>query len=173
MNVVRDLGCRVAIDDFGAGFTSFRNLQALTVDMVKIDGSFVLNLSHNVDNQLFVRKLMGLADTFGLETVAEFVENADDADFLVNAGVGSISRTYTVKLQDRIIMLEMKVRCAEILPAGQDAALAKLTPKQIVACGLPVTMSWGHLLDRAVRDKLKPAEIKAAIKTWRPDPHRT
>ncbi len=47
--------------------------------MVKIDGSFVLNLSRNVDNQLFVRNLMGLAATFGLETVAEFVENAEDA----------------------------------------------------------------------------------------------
>ena len=60
VNVVRDLGCRVAIDDFGAGFTSFRHLKALTVDMVKIDGSFVRNLTNNVDNQLFIRNLMGL-----------------------------------------------------------------------------------------------------------------
>ncbi len=94
VNVVRDLGCKVAIDDFGAGFTSFRHLKALTVDMVKIDGSFVLNLSRNVDNQLFVRNLMGLAATFGLETVAEFVENAEDADFLLKAGVGLLQGYY-------------------------------------------------------------------------------
>jgi diguanylate cyclase (GGDEF)-like protein len=94
VNVVRDLGCKVAIDDFGAGFTSFRHLKALTVDMVKIDGSFVLNLSRNVDNQLFVRNLMGLAATFGLETVAEFVENAEDADFLLKAGVGYLQGYY-------------------------------------------------------------------------------
>jgi EAL domain-containing protein (putative c-di-GMP-specific phosphodiesterase class I) len=94
VNVVRDLGCKVAIDDFGAGFTSFRHLKALTVDMVKIDGSFVLNLSRNVDNQLFVRNLMGLATTFGLETVAEFVENAEDADFLLKAGVGLLQGYY-------------------------------------------------------------------------------
>jgi diguanylate cyclase (GGDEF)-like protein len=94
VNVVRDLGCRVAIDDFGAGFTSFRHLKALTVDMVKIDGSFVLNLSKNVDNQLFVRNLMGLANTFGLETVAEFVENAEDADFLLKAGVKYLQGYY-------------------------------------------------------------------------------
>jgi diguanylate cyclase (GGDEF)-like protein len=94
VNVVRDLGCKVAIDDFGAGFTSFRHLKALTVDMVKIDGSFVLNLSRNIDNQLFVRNLMGLASTFGLETVAEFVENAEDAEFLLKAGVHYLQGYY-------------------------------------------------------------------------------
>ncbi len=94
VNVVRDLGCRVAIDDFGAGFTSFRHLKALTVDMVKIDGSFVRNLTNNVDNQLFIRNLMGLAETFGLETVAEFVENAEDAAFLVGAGVHYLQGYY-------------------------------------------------------------------------------
>ena len=41
---VKDLGCRIAIDDFGAGYTSFRNLRKLGVDMVKIDGAFVQNL---------------------------------------------------------------------------------------------------------------------------------
>lgn len=87
--------------------------------------------------------------------------------------LGSISRTYTVKLQDRIIMLEMKVRCAERLPAGQDAALAKLTPKQIAALRFASDDELGTLLDRTVREKLKPAEIKSAIHTWRPDPHRT
>ncbi len=87
VNVVRDVGCRVAIDDFGAGFTSFRHLKALTVDLVKIDGSFVRNLANNVDQQLFIRNLMGLAGTFGLETVAEFVENDADAQVLITAGV--------------------------------------------------------------------------------------
>ncbi|HEY4164934.1 MAG TPA: GGDEF and EAL domain-containing protein [Dongiaceae bacterium] len=94
VNVVRDLGCRVAIDDFGAGFTSFRHLKALTVDLVKIDGSFVLNLAKNVDNQLFVRNLMGLAASFGLETVAEFVENPEDAAFLLQAGVKYLQGYY-------------------------------------------------------------------------------
>ena len=42
---VKDLGCRIAIDDFGAGYTSFRNLRKLGVDMVKIDGAFVQNLT--------------------------------------------------------------------------------------------------------------------------------
>jgi len=85
----------------------------------------------------------------------------------------SMSRTHVTALQDRIIMLEMKVRCAEVLPAGQDAALAKLAPKQIVALRFASDEELGALLDRAVRENLKPAEIKAAVKTWRPDRHRT
>jgi len=85
----------------------------------------------------------------------------------------SMSRSYIVRLQDRIIMLEMKVRCAELLPAGQDARLNELGPKQIVALRFAGDDELGELLDRAVREKLPPAEIKRAIKNWRPDYHRT
>jgi hypothetical protein len=87
--------------------------------------------------------------------------------------VGWISRAYTVRLQDRIIMLEMKVRAAELLPAGQDAQLAKLTKQQIVALRFASDEELGALLDRAVRDNMQPKEIKAAIKTWRADHYRT
>lgn len=86
---------------------------------------------------------------------------------------GWISRAYTVRLQDRVIMLEMKVRIAELLPAGADAQLAQLTKQQIVALRFASDEELGPLLDRAVRDKLKPNEIKAAIRNWRPDPYRT
>ena len=87
--------------------------------------------------------------------------------------VGWISRAYIVRLQDRIILLEMKVRAAEVLPAGQDAALAKLTKQQIVALRFASDEEFSALLERAARENLPPKEIKAAIKTWRPDPHRT
>lgn len=85
----------------------------------------------------------------------------------------SAGRVYTTKLQDRIIMLEMKVRCAEVLPAGEDARLASLTPKQIVALRFASDAELGALLDRAVREHLSPDDIKKAIRTWRPDPYRT
>jgi hypothetical protein len=87
--------------------------------------------------------------------------------------IGWISRAYIVRLQDRIIMLEMKVRAAELLPAGQDAQLAKLTKPQIVALRFASDDELGPLLDRAVRESLSPNDIKAAIKSWRPDLHRT
>jgi hypothetical protein len=85
----------------------------------------------------------------------------------------SISRSYIVRLQDRIILLEMKVRCAEILPAGQDARLAELSPKQIVALRFASDSELGALLDRAIREKLPPTEIKRAITHWRDDLLRT
>ena len=85
----------------------------------------------------------------------------------------SISRSYIVRLQDRIILLEMKVRCAEVLPPGQDARLIELTPKQVVALRFASDDELGELLDRAIREKLPPREIKRAIKRWRPDYLRT
>ena len=85
----------------------------------------------------------------------------------------SIGRIYTVRLQDRIIMLEMKVRCAEVLPAGEDARLAQLTPKQIVALRFASDAELGGLLDRAVRERLSPADIKRAVTQWQADYHRT
>lgn len=81
------LGCKVAIDDFGAGFTSFKNLRLLNVDKVKIDGLFCKNLSENKENQFFVRTLIDLSKKFNLEIVAEWVENEEDAKLLTEWGV--------------------------------------------------------------------------------------
>lgn len=82
-------------------------------------------------------------------------------------------RLYTTKLQDRIIMLEMKVRCAEVLPAGEDARLAELSAKQIAALRFGSDAELGALLDRAIRERLSPDDIKKAIRQWRADLHRT
>ena len=79
---LRELGCRVAIDDFGAGYTSFRNLQMLHVDMVKIDGSFIKGLATSPENQIFVRTLVTLAKNFNLKTVAEWVGSEEEAALL-------------------------------------------------------------------------------------------
>jgi EAL domain-containing protein (putative c-di-GMP-specific phosphodiesterase class I) len=62
--------------------------------MVKIDGSFVRDLASNVDNQLFIRNLLGLADTYGMETVAECVETQEDARFLIGEGVKYLQGYY-------------------------------------------------------------------------------
>ena len=92
---------------------------------------------------------------------------------LAMAPLVAISRWYIVRLQDRIIMLEEKVRAAELLHAGQDAQLAGLSPKQIAALRFASDEEFGPLLARAARENLSPKEIKASIRTWRPDLHRT
>jgi diguanylate cyclase (GGDEF)-like protein len=87
VKTVRDLGCRVALDDFGAGFTSLRHLQTLALDIVKIDGSFVRDLIDQPDNQTVLHHLLGLASGLGLTTVAEWVETAAEAALLNQQGV--------------------------------------------------------------------------------------
>ncbi len=91
---LRDIGCRVAIDDFGAGFTSFKNLQRLEVDIVKIDGAFVKGLIESQANQLFVKTLTALAKNFGCRVIAEWVETEAEADLLRDFGIDLLQGFY-------------------------------------------------------------------------------
>jgi EAL domain-containing protein (putative c-di-GMP-specific phosphodiesterase class I) len=83
---VKDLGCKIAIDDFGSGYTSFRNLRKLGVDVLKIDGAFVQNLMRTDDDRSFVRSLVDLARRLGLSTVAEWVQDEPSAALLAEWG---------------------------------------------------------------------------------------
>jgi len=94
VDTLRHTGCRVALDDFGAGHTSLRHLQILPVDIVKIDGSLVRNLTSRPQTRIFLRHLLGLINGFGLTTVAECVENAEDAALLRAEGVGYLQGHY-------------------------------------------------------------------------------
>jgi len=87
---VKDLGCRIAIDDFGAGYTSFRNLRKLGVDLVKIDGAFVQNITHSADDRAFVQTLLDLAHRLGIETVAEWVQDEEAAALLADWGCDNL-----------------------------------------------------------------------------------
>jgi diguanylate cyclase (GGDEF)-like protein len=82
----KDFGCRIAIDDFGAGYTSFRNLRRLGVDVIKIDGAFVQNLPRSEDDRVFVRTLIELGRSLGLLTVAEWVQDEEAAAVLAEWG---------------------------------------------------------------------------------------
>ncbi|MFN3868336.1 MAG: EAL domain-containing protein [Hyphomicrobiaceae bacterium] len=87
VDTLKEMGCRVAIDDFGAGYTSFKNLKRLAVDMVKIDGAFVHNLLADTSDQVFIRTMVEIAATFGMETVAEWVADEATATMLAEAGI--------------------------------------------------------------------------------------
>jgi EAL domain-containing protein (putative c-di-GMP-specific phosphodiesterase class I) len=87
VSALKALGCRVALDDFGAGYTSFRNLKMLGVDMVKIDGSFIQNLGAHAEDEMFVRALIDLAHNFDVTTVGEWVTDERTAKLLENAGI--------------------------------------------------------------------------------------
>jgi diguanylate cyclase (GGDEF)-like protein len=83
---LKNFGSRIAIDDFGAGYTSFRNLRKLGVDIVKIDGAFVQNIAHSADDRAFVQTLLDLARRLCIKTVAEWVQDEASAAMLRDWG---------------------------------------------------------------------------------------
>ncbi|MBV9637416.1 MAG: GGDEF domain-containing protein [Methylobacteriaceae bacterium] len=91
---LKTLGVRVAMDDFGAGHTSFKNLRKLGVDLLKIDGAFIRNLSRSEDDRFFVRTLIKLARYVGIPVVAEWVEDVESAQILRDWGVGYLQGHY-------------------------------------------------------------------------------
>ncbi|WP_372425050.1 EAL domain-containing protein [Salinarimonas chemoclinalis] len=87
LDAMKALGVAIALDDFGAGHTSFRHLRDFPVDLVKIDGAFVQNLARSPDDRFFVRTLIDLAHHLGIPTVAEWVETEEAAVMLAGWGV--------------------------------------------------------------------------------------
>jgi len=83
---LKNFGSRIAIDDFGAGYTSFRNLRKLGVDIVKIDGAFVQNIARSADDRAFVQTLIDLARRLNIKTVAEWVQDEEAASLLRDWG---------------------------------------------------------------------------------------
>ncbi|MBF0263815.1 MAG: EAL domain-containing protein [Gammaproteobacteria bacterium] len=72
---LHELGCAIALDDFGIGFSSFHYLKHLHIDIVKLDGSFIRSLVDDDFDRVFVKSMSDMARALGIVTVAEFVEN--------------------------------------------------------------------------------------------------
>jgi diguanylate cyclase (GGDEF)-like protein len=106
---LKNFGSRIAIDDFGAGYTSFRNLRKLGVDIVKIDGAFVQNLARSADDRAFVHTMIDLARRLQIKTVAEWVQDEESASMLRDWGCDYI--------QGRLIGLASSIRPWSIPPA--------------------------------------------------------
>ncbi len=87
VDTVKEMGCRVAIDDFGAGYSSFRTLKHLPVDIVKIDGTFVRNVVADRADRIFLRTMAELARDFQMETVAEYVIDERTAKVVEELGI--------------------------------------------------------------------------------------
>lgn len=80
-------GITFALDDFGAGFTSFRYLKSFEFDILKIDGQFIRDVHVDSDNQVLMNALVSIARQFDMFTVAESVETVREAQFLSAIGV--------------------------------------------------------------------------------------
>ena len=94
---IRQLGCRISLDDFGVGFSSFSYLKHLRADILKIDGSFIRDIHNNNADQLFVKALVDVARGMGMRTIAEFVENEQVYDRVRSLGVDYVQGYYLGK----------------------------------------------------------------------------
>ncbi|HEY0274881.1 MAG TPA: EAL domain-containing protein [Paenirhodobacter sp.] len=94
MAELQNRGLSFALDDFGAGYTSFRYLREFYFDILKIDGQFIRGISDNPDNQVLTAALMSIAQHFDMFTVAEAVESASDAAYLTELGIDCMQGYY-------------------------------------------------------------------------------
>lgn len=84
---VRALGAKVALDDFGAGYTSFTYLRDLPADILKIDGSFIVEMNRHPANVAIVETMVGMAQNLGMKVVAEWAEDLATLETLAELGV--------------------------------------------------------------------------------------
>ncbi len=94
MNEVQARGVSFALDDFGAGFTSFRYLKQFSFDLLKIDGQFIRGVARDADNQVLTQALIAIARQFDMFTVAECVERPEDAAWLTAQGIDCLQGYY-------------------------------------------------------------------------------
>lgn len=90
IEALRHIGCTICLDDFGTGFASFAYLKHLKADILKIDGLFIRDLTHDHDNRVFVKAIVDVARGLNKITVAEFVETREIYDLLKTLGVDMV-----------------------------------------------------------------------------------
>ena len=87
LSTLREKGCKIALDDFGSGLSSFAYLKSLPIDYLKIDGQFVKDIAYDPIDKAFVESINQIGHVMGLSTIAEFVENEEIFTILRSIGV--------------------------------------------------------------------------------------
>ena len=102
---LKELGCRFALDDFGSGFNSFTYLKHLPVDIIKIDGSFVKDITSNQVDHAMVTSMNQIAHALGKTTIAEWVENIETYNTLKEIGVDHVQGFYLGRPEEKMCKL--------------------------------------------------------------------
>lgn len=85
---VKEFGCKISIDDFGAGYSNFEHILKLKPNFIKIDGSLIKNIDKDVNAQIIARAIVSFAGELGAETVAEFVHSKEVQDMVTSLKIG-------------------------------------------------------------------------------------
>ena len=120
LHALRQLGCLIAVDDFGTGFSTFAYLKQLEADMLKIDGSLIQGLPDDPLDRVVIAALTSIAETAGKRTIAECVEDGAVLMSLYECGVDYV-QGYIVgmpRLHLSLVMSLMQVQDAPTLPAA-------------------------------------------------------
>lgn len=103
---VHGYGVKVALDDFGAGYTSFSYLKELPADVLKIDGSFIVNMNEHPTNIAIVEAIVNLAMSLGMKTIAEWAEDNATVQTLTEIGVDYVQGYAVARPQDPANLLQ-------------------------------------------------------------------
>jgi len=103
---VRSFGVKVALDDFGAGYTSFSYLKELPADVIKIDGNFIVNINEHPANVAIVEAIVTLAVNLGMKTIAEWAEDSATVRTLAEIGVDYVQGWAVARSMDPERLLE-------------------------------------------------------------------
>jgi EAL domain-containing protein (putative c-di-GMP-specific phosphodiesterase class I) len=101
---IKELGCKLAIDDFGVENSNFSRLLEIDLDFIKIDGLFIKNILVSEKDEKVVKAIVGLAQTLGVETIAEFVENEEIFRVLEACGVNYAQGYHIGKPEDHLVL---------------------------------------------------------------------
>ena len=91
---LHNINIKVAMDDFGSGYTSFVQLQSFKIDFIKIDGFFIQNIIYNKSSVIFVRTIIEMAHSLGIKVIAESVESEEVAKLLIEFGTDYLQGYY-------------------------------------------------------------------------------
>jgi diguanylate cyclase (GGDEF)-like protein/PAS domain S-box-containing protein len=103
ISALKTMGCQFALDDFGAGFSSFAYLKSLPVDKLKIDGTFVQSMADSQIDQAMVHSMNQVAHALGKQTIAEYVEDAATLELLRDFGVDYAQGNYIGKPREALM----------------------------------------------------------------------
>jgi len=129
MMELRSRGCRLALDDFGAGFGSFYYLKHLPFDYFKIDGDLIRGFRDNTADQLIVEAIVGIAKGMGKNTVAEFVTDRDMMDRLRRRGI-DYAQGFGVGVPQPAVETFRDGEPRWLIPASSCARQDRVTPSR-------------------------------------------